>query len=88
MGTFSPSESNQGLDEPVNHDYNVLEEPEQTCSEVDEDNNTLCEPRPADENPEMPLEPTVFVNIENNPAYAALCKKHTKESARKRSNSM
>ena len=81
------SEANQGLNEPDNHDYNVLEEPEQLCSEVGEDNNS--ETPPTDEGPEMPGEPSGFVSMEDNPAYAVPWKKKdSEEPVRKRSYSM
>ena len=84
---FFSSEANQGLNESDNHDYNVLEAPEQLCSEVDEDNNS--ESPPTDEDPEMPGERSGFVSMEDNPAYAVPWKKKdSEEPVRKRSHSM
>lgn len=81
------SEANQGLNEPDNRDYKVLEEPEQLCSEVDEDNNS--EPPPTGEDPEMLGEPSGFESMEDNPAYAVPWKKKDSgEPVRKRSYRM
>ena len=83
------AEQNQEVDEPVTHDYNVLEKPEQTCSEMDEDNNKVSKPLTTEEDPEVLPEPSGFVNIEENPAYAVPWKKNDSEApARKRSYSM
>ena len=83
------AEQNQEVDEPVTHDYNVLEKPEQTCSEMEEDNNKVSNPLSTEEDPEVLPEPSGFVNIEENPAYAVPWKKSDSEApARKRSYSM
>ncbi|KAJ7331290.1 hypothetical protein OS493_020080 [Desmophyllum pertusum] len=76
--TLEPEESvsNQDPDEPDNHDYNVLEEPETACDEVDEqivnteDNPAYAKPLDTKEEPDLSLEPSEILNIEDNPANA------------------
>ena len=67
-----PAVSNQDPDEPVNHDYNVLEEPGTACDEVDERiNDRIHDVDSTSEDPGLSLdEPSKFPNIEDNPAYA------------------
>lgn len=81
------SEASQEPDEPACHDYKVLEEPKQTCSEFDQDNNKLSDPRPAEEDPEMPS--SEILSMESNPAYVVPWKMNdTGIPVRKRSYSM
>lgn len=62
---------NEDPDEPVNHDYNVLEGPEETCDEADENSNDkIHDTDPTSEDLDLPIDPSNLLNIEDNPAYA------------------
>ena len=59
--------SNEDPDEAVNHDYNVLEGPEETCEEADEHANDKRDREPTSEDPNLPIEQPDFLNMEDNP---------------------
>ena len=63
--------SNEDPDEPVNHDYNVLEGPEETCEEVDEHTNDKIDREPTSEDSNLPIEPSDFLNMEDNTGVSA-----------------
>ena len=66
----------------------ITEKPDPVRSELDKDNNQTSDPRPANENPEEPFEPSVLLKIDKNPLYAVPWKNISEESERKRSYSM
>ncbi|KAL9959603.1 hypothetical protein ACROYT_G032938 [Oculina patagonica] len=71
--TLEPDESvlNEDLDEPVNHDYNVLEGPEETCDEADEHTNDKIQDSDlTSEDLDLPVDPSNILNMEDNPGYA------------------
>ena len=59
--------SNKDPDEPVNHDYNVLEGPEETCDEVDEHTNDKIDREPTSEDPDLPIDQSDFPKMEDDP---------------------
>ena len=69
----------------MDHDYNVLEEPEPETepkpelepanSNLDEDNNKIGDPLSTDEDSREPFEPPVILDKKDNPAYAVPWKK-------------
>lgn len=68
-----PAVSKEDLDEPVNHDYNVLEGPKETGDEVQVDERAkdrICDPDRTSEDSDLSLEPSKGLHIEDNPAYA------------------
>ena len=67
-----PAVSNEDLTEPVNHDYNELEGPEETGDEVDEcaKDSISRDPDQTSEDSDLSLEPSKILNMEDNPAYA------------------
>ena len=62
-----PAVSNEDLTEPDNHDYNVLEGPEETGDEKD---SISRDPDQTSEDSDLSLEPSKILNMEDNPAYA------------------
>ena len=69
--TFS-AVSNQEFSEPVNHDYDVLERPEETGNQVDERAKD-CISRDSDQtsgDSDLWLEPSKILHMEDNPVYA------------------
>lgn len=81
------TELDQDPDEPVDHDYNVLE-PGAPSDDVQENPN----PNDSDassEDPDLPTDPSEIPNLENNPAYAFPWKtKNVEPCARRRANSI
>ena len=63
--------ANEEPDVPANHDYNVLEGPEENRDEVDEyTKDKTSDMDPQSENPNLPKEPSEFLNKKDNPVYA------------------
>ena len=85
-------DSNQEPVEQVHHDYDELEEPEQTCCEADEDNRKRFRlSQLADEDSEIPRKLLEVVHADVNPVYAFPWKKKKEESkiyTRERSRSI
>ena len=64
-----PVVSNEDPSEPVNHDYNVLEGPEETGDERAKDSISRDPDRTSEES-DLSLEASKILNMEDNPAYA------------------
>ena len=63
--------ANEAPDEPMNHNYIVLEGPEETCDEVNEyTKDKTPDMEPKTENVDLSAEPSEFLNMEDNPGYA------------------
>ena len=61
--------------EQVDHDYNELEEPEQTCREADEDNSKSSRlSKHADVDSEIPRKLLEILHADDNPVYTFACK--------------
>ena len=67
-----PAVSNEDLREPANHDYKVLEGPEETGDEVDERarDSISRDPDRTSVDSDLSLEASKILNMEDNPAYA------------------
>ena len=76
-------------DEPVNHEYNILE-PETPSDDVQSDmNETFPNSGSTDEEKDLPIHPSEIKSLENNPVYAFHWKKKNDEPcARRRARSM
>ena len=62
------TELDQDPDEPVDHDYNVLE-PEAASVDVQENpNDKVPDSDASSEDPDLPIDPSEIPNLENNPA--------------------
>ena len=76
-------------DEPVDHDYNVLE-PGAPSDDVQENpNDKFPDSDASSEDPDLSIDPSEIPNLENNPAYAFPWKtKNVEPCVRRRANSM
>ena len=85
-------DSNQEPVEQVYHDYNELEESEQTCCGAEEDNNKSFRlSQHADGDSEIPRKLLEIIHADDNPVYTFACKEKKEESkvyTRERSRSI